>query len=321
MKFQHFWVLILAGFLALGGFVAWQKWQSQSSETLPAVKPEDRAGTRVLAEIGDSLSEKQAAFGPFAAFLSSKLAESGVKQVVVAVAKSPAEMAKLVRQGKVDIYVDSPFPSYIVNKLAGAEPMDIRWKKGLETYHSIIFVPTTSAVRTLDDLRGTMIAFEKPDSTSAYFLPKAELLKRGYTLVRKEKPTDPVEPGEIGYYFTFDDKKVVADVGSGVADAGGQNEEEFVEFAGKSRGEFRFLLTTTDVYRHVLSVRRDLDPTQKESLRQLLLSLDGTAEGREALAQFEKTAKFTPSPVGQAGPWAQIAALASLVEREILGEE
>jgi len=139
--------------------------------------------------------------------------------------------------------------------------------------------------------------------------------------VRKEKPTDPVEPGEIGYYFTFDDKKVVADVGSGVADAGGQNEEEFVEFVGQSRGDFRFLLTTVDVYRHVLSVRRDLDPTLKESLRQLLLSLDGTAEGREALAQFEKTAKFTPSPVGQAGPWAQIAALASLVEREILGEE
>ena len=254
-------------------------------------------------------------------YLAHRLSAFGIARAEVLLTRSPVELAKLMRQGKIDVYYDSIFPSFVVNKLADSQLFLARHKKGVERYHAVMFVKSESEVGSLDDLQGKMIAFEDPGSTSTYFLPKAELLKRGYTLTEKSNPADAVGPNEIGYYFALNDEQVVADVMNGIATAGGQQESEilaYLDATGQPKGAAEILFNTTEVYRAVISVRKDLDPGLTAALKEVLLGMDSTSEGRAALDAFSKTKKFsefTPNPAAALAPMAQ---LAELIEKEIV---
>ena len=176
----------------------------------------------MVAYVPEEVTEKKAGCAYLTDYLEGQLRPYGIRVVDVAMAPVPVEIARLMRQGKVDVFMDTIFSSYIVSKLTDAEFFLSHWKKSVQKYHSTIFTRSDAGMSSLDDLKGRMIAFEDPGSTSAYFLPKAELLVRGYTLTEKAKPTARVPQDEIGYYFARTDEKVVEDVVNGVAAAGGQ---------------------------------------------------------------------------------------------------
>jgi phosphonate transport system substrate-binding protein len=259
-------------------------------------------------------------YGPVVSFLASKLSTFGIKEGRFVAVQNPYEASVLLRQGKLDIYVDSPFPAYVVAKLAGAEPLVNRWKREQELYHSNIFVKKESKIKTLDDLRGQMMVFQKPDSTSAYFLPKAELLKRGFTLTEKSGPDDKVLPTEIGYYFSNGDVEAMKAMQDGNAVASAQNDTDFKTIAGKTAGDYRFIFTTVDVFRHVVVLRAGLDPKIKETIKQLLLDMDKSPEGLKMLSDFKKTTKFSAFTPNAEVAFKGIADLTALIEKEIIGQ-
>ena len=297
---------------------------ADTSPTRAATVENARDATIIIGTVVPDPTEDDKKIGqarPLADYLAQRLSAFGITRAEVLLTRSPVELAKLMRQGKIDVYYDTIFPSFVVNKLADSQLFLARHKKGVERYHAVIFVKGESGIGSLDDLQGKMIAFEDPGSTSAYFLPKAELLKRGYTLTEKSNPEDAVGPNEIGYYFTLSDEQVVADVINGVASAGGQQEREiyaYLDANGQPKESAEILFNTSEVYRAVLSVRKDLDPGLVVALKEVLLGMDGTAEGRAALDAFSKTKKFSefmPNPSAALAPMAQ---LATLVEKEIV---
>ena len=315
------WVLALAAvalaLAACGG-------QANTSPTTAATAVNVGEATIVIGTVVPDPTEDDKKIGearPLADYLAQRLSAYGITRGEVLLTLSPVEMAKLMRQGKIDVYYDTIFPSFVVNKLADFQLFLASHKKGVERYHAVIFVKGESGIGSLDDLQGKMIAFEDPGSTSAYFLPKAELLKRGYTLTEKSNPADTVEPNEIGYYFAMSDEQVIADVTSGVATAGGQQEPEifaYLDASGQPKEAAEILFNTSDVYRAIVSVRKDLDPGLKVGLKEVLLGMDSTSEGRAALDAFSKTKKFSefmPNPAAALAPMAQ---LAELVEKEIV---
>ncbi len=101
---------------------------------------------------------------------------------------------------------------------AGAVPLLIREKKGVKEYNSVIFVRKDSPITSMADLKGKVIAFEDPDSTSSYMLPRKILENEGLILKKSRKPV----PGAVAYYFSKDDDNTVTQVASGKrAHAGG----------------------------------------------------------------------------------------------------
>ena len=296
--------------------------QTETEATAPAEIP--REATLVIGTVVPNPEEHEKKLQEYQTFLDyvvSQLGALGIARGEVVLAKTPVEMAKFMRQAKVDIYSDTAFPSYIAYQLAEAELLVSRWKKGVEKYHSTIFIRRGSGITSLDDLKGRMIAFEDPGSTSAYFLPKAELIKRGYRLTEKLTPADPVAPDEIGYYFSMSDEQVVTDVMNGTAAAGAQQEAEIFQYlteTGQADNSAALLLVTRDIYRSMVLVRRDLNPELKAALKQLLLAMDQTPEGLAVLKQFRKTAafgEFLPSPEAALG---SIKELSKFVEKEIV---
>jgi len=259
-------------------------------------------------------------YNPFIKYVASKLASYGVKDGNFVAVQNPYEASTLMRQGKLDIYVDSPFPAYVVAKLAGAEPIANRWKREQEFYHSNIFVKKDSPIKTLDDLKGKMMVFQKPDSTSAYFLPKAELIKRGYTFTQKTGPGDKVLPNEIGYYFASGDVEEFQDVLTGRAAASAQNDVDFKAIAGKDADNYRFIFSTIDVFRHVVVIRAGLDSKLKNAIKQILLDMDKTPEGQKILSDFKKTTKFSAFLPNAETAFKGISELTALIEKEIIGQ-
>ncbi len=81
-------------------------------------------------------------------------------------------LTQALRDGKVDLFHDSVVPSLVLEKWSGSLPILRQWKYGEADYEGVIVVQKSSGVDTLADLRGKVIAFEEPHSTSATVLPR-----------------------------------------------------------------------------------------------------------------------------------------------------
>ena len=277
--------------------------------------------TFVIGSVSFDAADDIEEYQPIADYIVNQLQQFGYTKGKVVVTKSAAQMAQLMRRGEVDLYIDSPFPTFAVDQLAGSEPLLNRWKKGVEKYHAVVFVKKSSGIDTLDDLLGKMIIFDHPESTSGDFLPKASLLQQGYVLTEKRSLTDTVGPNEIGYFFANDDAALVNAVVAGTVPAGAQNESELIERladANEQITDYTFLLTTPSVYRHVVTASKDLDPEVKRVIVDLLETMHTDPAGQALLKQFKKTKKFTPFEPTSAAAYKSIENLLPLVEQEII---
>ena len=85
-------------------------------------------------------------------------------------------MGDLLRSGGVDLAFDTVVPALAYERKAGAKLLLREWRDGVPTYRSVLFKRKDTPLGGLSDLVGRTLAFERPDSTTAYFVPRAELL-------------------------------------------------------------------------------------------------------------------------------------------------
>src|SRR5262245_35376476 len=128
--------------------------------------------TIVLGDITDSPAKRIGAFQPVADYLGAHLSEYGIGSGAVKIAPDFDTMAKFLKNGDVDIYFDSPYPTYVLSERAGAQPVLRRWRDGVSEYYTVLFVRADSPITSVADLKGKMLAFKEPYSTSGYVLPK-----------------------------------------------------------------------------------------------------------------------------------------------------
>ncbi|HVO91974.1 MAG TPA: PhnD/SsuA/transferrin family substrate-binding protein, partial [Terriglobales bacterium] len=144
----------------------------------------------------------EAHFADFVGYMARKLSPGADVKAKVAVAPNVVALAKLLQQKEVDFYFESPYPTYIINNVHGAGKLLLRrWKNGLSEYRSLIFTKKGGAISQLEELRGRIIAFEDPESTSGYFLPKFFLQRNGFKLTQMPHADAAAGAGEIGYVF------------------------------------------------------------------------------------------------------------------------
>jgi phosphonate transport system substrate-binding protein len=145
-------------------------------------------------------------FRPLVEYAARKLAPTGEIKSSVIVANSVSQLIELVERAQVDFYLESPFPTYLINRTGTGRLLLRRWKGGMSEYRGVIFTSKASRITRLEDLRGKMIAFEDPGSTSGYFLPKLLLFEKRFRVVEKPDLSAKVLGGEIGYIFASSEK-------------------------------------------------------------------------------------------------------------------
>jgi phosphonate transport system substrate-binding protein len=240
-------------------------------------------------------AEVEPQFRDFVDYVARKLSMEGK----VVIATSPLQLAKLLEEKKVDFYTDSPYPTYGINTQGSALLLLRRWRGGMAEYHSVLFAKKQGGATRLEDLRGKLVAFEDPGSTSGYFLPKVHLLKKGFRLTEKPALEAKVAPKEIGYIFTRSTNKTIDLVLGGKAAAGAFSSDDYARLDDKGKAELAILAETEPFPRNLVSVRKDLDAATTERLKKVLLGMHEDPEGRQILEKFDHTTKFDPLPGGE----------------------
>jgi len=239
-------------------------------------------------------------FRDFVRYVARKLSSAPAIEGRIVVAPTQSGLASLLTERKVDFYMESPYPTYLINNVYGAGKLLLRrWKGGMAEYHALIFTKRNSETRRLEDLRGKIIAFEDPGSTSGHFLPKFFLSRRGFKLSEKTRIEPNVSPGEVGYIFVYSQDKLVDLVLiKGVA-AGAFSNDDYATLDQRKKSDITILAETDRLPRHLVSVRRDLAPVLVDRLEKLLLSMHQDPEGQVILQRTDGTTKFDALPGGE----------------------
>ena len=235
-------------------------------------------------------------FHPFTTYLAKQLRGEGISEGRVIVGKNISEIAALLKQGKVDLYIDSAFPTIAVSRLSGSKLMLRRWKKELAEYHSVIFAKNGGGVKELGDLKGKMISFEEPFSSSGYLLPKLVMAQNGLKLGQKNNSADPVRSEEVGYVFARDDENTMVWVLRGMVAAGATDNQSFVKEARGNLASLSIVHKTFSIPRQLVSYRADLTLGLVNRIKEILIQLHQVDDGKKILLGFERTTKFDEIP-------------------------
>jgi phosphonate transport system substrate-binding protein len=275
------------------------------------------AGVLTIGSVSLNPTQEYEVVRPFADFVAANLNEVGIGRGRVVVAGSLSQMVEELQEGRVDLYVDSPFPAVFVWQHADVEPVLRRWKWGSDIYRSVIFTRADSGIESIDDLTGKIIAFAEPFSTSGFLMPKAALASAGFRLVNYEDPAASVPGDRIGYVFSNDAENTMFWVLKKKVAAGAINADYFEALAGDRIGELRILHTTEAVPRNVVCVRKGLEPKVVQAIEKLLLEMHLSDEGRASLEKFEETTRFDRFPGGAEQALALIMTLLPHVQEDL----
>ncbi|MBO6675991.1 MAG: phosphate/phosphite/phosphonate ABC transporter substrate-binding protein [Rhizobiales bacterium] len=267
------------------------------------------AETLTLGSVNDNIRKHIERFTPLAQYLERELADAGITAVEISVLPDSEAMAEALRQGDVDLYFDSPLVATRVAQMADAVPFLRRWKNGEATYHSVIVVPADSDMQTIDDLRGSVIGFQEPDSTSGYLLPLAMLLDADLLLQHLHQDHEQPAEHAVGYLFTGDDRNTALGLVRGTLDAGATDNQGFESLQTAQPDRFRALARSIEVPRQVVVRSGALDETLASVIADTLRSMEESAEGVQVMASFHDTTHFDDFPDGVEATFAPIQSI------------
>lgn len=241
-------------------------------------------------------------FSDFVRYVAGKLTIASDFEGKVVIAPTPFQLARLIEQKRVDFYMESPYPTYLVNDVHGVARLLLRrWKGGMAEYRSLIFARRNDEINRLEDLRGKVFVFETPESTSGHFLPRHFLTRKGFKFTDKSRFNPDALPTDIGYLFANSPEKVVDWVVTKKAAAGAFSDDDYARLDEKKRSEITILAETERLPRHLVSVRKNFAPALTDRLEKILLSMNEDDQGRKILKKTDDTTKFDLLPEGEAG--------------------
>lgn len=274
------------------------------------------ADTLVLGTVGKDVKAEMKEHEGIAAYLQGRLASSGVAKVEVAILQTAAKMSDALKQGTVHLYFESPLVAAKVGLEGGAIPMLRRWRRGVAEYWSEIVVPTESPIRSLEDLRGRVIAFEDPDSTSGHLLPRAMLLENGLKIETLKRPQDPADPAKVGAVFTLSDKASILMLFDGRVAAIATDPSYMQKIENERPGSIRSIGRSITVPRHVVMRSAAMSSERAQRIADVLTGMSQSEEGAAVLKQFGKTDRFDAFPEGLEATFAPLHGQLQLLEGE-----
>ncbi len=276
--------------LLIGGFI--------SVMLLATAIPPSQAAegsTLVVGRITDNPEKHQKRLDRMAEYLAAELADYGVTSVGTVMVETEAEMADLMRAGKVDILSETPFIAIQLESEGVVDILMREWKKGVPEYHSVIVARKDSAVRGLADLAGRRVSFEDAGSTSGYLLPRNAIESTGLELMQLNEPADPVSAGKVAYYFTGGETAAIESVYKGILDAGAISNLDWAEddtVPDDLRKDLQIIYETRPVIRSVLMVNASIPAEAQEAIAAILEQMENTPEGRDAMKTYSKVTRY-----------------------------
>ena len=280
----------------------------------------DDAGVLVLGRISDDPKAHYEQLKPLLDYVVQRMGDVGIREGRVLMARDAQQMQSYMRRGRVDWVTETTAAAMVLADRAGAQPLLMTERDGVDRYRTVYFVRDDSPVRSLSDLRGRSIAFQNRSSTSAYYVPANELIDLGHRLEVLLSPMDRPAPDSVGYVFGRSELNVSAWVHKGLVDAGAMSNLDWANpqrVPPSYRRDFRLIGESGDYPRALEMVRGDLGADVRERLREVLLGAAADPDAREALLRFFKTTRFVQIDAATDASLADLRAGVARVAREV----
>jgi len=249
----------------------------------------------VMSAVSDDPQSLISTMRPLANYMAKKLAPLGVKNVDILIAENTEQMVRFIRDGRVDWITETAYSAALLENKAGAEIALRKWKGGVASYQSIVFVHKDSGIDALEELEGRSIAFQHPGSTTGYFIPRSLFQKRGMPIRSLRSVREKALPGFINYAFSGGEYNSALWVHKGLVSAAvlsnlDLEQDDAVPPAIKS--DLRVIHTSPPLPRALELLRGDLDPRIKAGIKQTLLLAHTDPEAADALHSYHRTLRF-----------------------------
>ncbi len=259
------------------------------------VAAETEGRTLVIGKVSSNPKKHYRYLKPMADYMVERMGDLGYTDSDVLMAKDFKQLARYMRQGKVDWVTESPFPGARLHRDAGAEYIARKWKKGVAEYHSVMFARKDSGITSIEDLKGKVIAFQDRDSSTACYLPAGMILDAGIEMVELGSPRDQPGPDQVGYIFADEEINQSTWVQKGIVAAGAFSSTDWTE-DDRNPPAFREELAVFDrsdsIPRAVELVRSDLPVEVKDRLTEILMVIHNDETAKGILHSYQKANKF-----------------------------
>lgn len=232
----------------------------------------------------------------FVDYIAKKLAPMGIVGGRILVVEKMQLLAQGLRDGKVDLFHDSVVPTLVLQKWAGSVPLLRQWKYGEADYEGVIVVQKSSGINSLADLKGKIIAFEEPHSTSASILPRMLLEEKKIKTCHMKSP-GTAKPDCVNYVYGTDGSSVNV-LMTGRVDAATTIPREIERLKPEVRDALKVIGKTASVPRQLIAVRKDLDSKMVKALKEIMIGMDSDPEGQNVLKRQQNTTKIDEIPPG-----------------------
>ncbi len=251
-----------------------------------------------IGKVTDKVLKLQKNMEPIITYLASRLRDMGIERGEIIPVSDNQAMIRSVREGKIDIVLETPFSAQMYRTRAKMTPLLLVWRKNLGEYNSFIFVRKDSGLNRLEDLKGRIIAFEDEGSTSSFFLPKLSMETKGLDVIKISYPEPCVPEDAIGYVFAGSELNISNWVFFRKADAGALSCSDWFDQGDNPRAyrkEFKIIYKTQKLPRMLVLVRAGLDERFVARIKEEMLNMDKSKKGKEALKEFN-IEKFAELP-------------------------
>ena len=261
----------------------------------------DDAHVLVLGRISDDPREHYEQLKPLLDYVVPRMANVGIREGRILMARDVQQMNSYLRRGRVDWVTETAGTGMLLEQGSGAHPILITERDGVSKYTSVFFARRDSGIKSLKDLRGRSVAFQNPYSTSAYYVPAAEMLDRDLPLQILLSPMDRPDPSGVGYLFARTELNISTWVHKRLVDVGVMSNLDWqnpqrVPLA--FRADLMIVHETPPYPRAIEMIRGDMDPKVEARLREVLIEASKDPDAREALLRFFKTTRFLPIDAG-----------------------
>lgn len=281
----------LAGLLVLGAFSP----RALAAHASAVAGQEHPSDVLVIGRVSNNPRKDYPALKGLADYLVAGLRDVGISEAAIQFAEDSDRMAGFLRDGTVDLVFDTVFPAIRYEAEAGAKLLLREWRDGAPDYRSILFKRRDVPLSSLGGLVGRKVAFERRGSTSAHFVPQAELEAAGLRTRELASFGETPPPGEVGYFFAGSENNVVVWVHRRLVEAGAFSDIDWdqpEDMPPDLKRDLEVFHTSAPLPRAVVIARGSLRAPVMEGVKRILLAAPSDPAGSAVLKSYRNVTRY-----------------------------
>lgn len=237
--------------------------------------------------------------------IKAYMQEEGVKMDVVWFSNYPA-LTRALKKGFVDIAWNTPLAYLQARKALDGKTKVLSMRDVDRDFHAVIFSKKESAVKSINDLNGKVLAVASRDSSHANILPRYYLRQLGIKLVDAVDQHLPIQGLRIAAFNTdigkhgdtgTSEAAVIEAVLNGEADAGALGQSTYEAYVNAGQIDpFKFhVIWTSPAFNHCnFTAAADFSKEKSEKFVNALLAMDYKNPEHKMIMDLEGLKKWVP---------------------------